>query len=485
MKKPVPVFIGPAFESRSRRFNSMRTVNLYPELAELPGKGGEIATLLSRPGLKPANTLGLGPIRGAYTLSTTQQSFIVSGSSLYSITSAAGTPVLVAGNLATTTGPVSMSNNGTHLIIVDGQFGYTVELAAPTIVTIVDANFYNGARTVAYLGGYFILDKPGSSFFFISDLDSVDFPPLNEQFAGASEDEVIGVMVNNEQLYVIGTRSIETWVLTGSSASAPFQRVRTYNVGATATHTLRRIAGTFCWLGATEEGDGIVYSMDNDTPTRISNHAVEHYLQELGDLTSTSAFALQHEGHQFYCLNIPNANSTLVYDLNTKQWCEWVSITGGNEGRCLAQTQCFLNGEHVLGDYRNGNIYTFDNTYFKDNGEPLRRLRQSPPLSETMVNLFIHQFELDAEVGWGRNAGDGVPENEVNPKVVLSISRDSGFTWSASPREANLGKIGRFATRVRWHQLGLGRNVVFRVWTDDPVDFALLQAYVDFDMGTS
>jgi hypothetical protein len=481
-KKPIPIFIGPSYEAKSRRLNSMRSINLYPELAEVPGKGQSIEALYSRPGLEAVNTLGNGPIRGCYTLSNSTQSFIVSGAAVFIISSVQGPPVLVAGNLLTDSGPVEMTNNGTHLIIVDGSFGYTIELANPVIQQIVDDNFFNGSKTVQYLGGYFILDKPNSSFFYISDLDSTDFPPLNEQFAGASEDDVTGVMVNNEQLYVMGARTIETWILTGGSASAPFNRVRTYNVGCSAPYTLRRISGTFCWLGTTEQGDGIVYSMENDTPTRISNHAIEYKIQEFGDLTSATGFALQHNGHHWYLLNLPGADTTLVYDFSTKQWHEWMSLTNGIENRCFGEFHCFLAGEHVLGDYRNGTIYRLNDNYFKDGPEPLRRIRQSPPVSEIQNNLFVHLFELDLEVGVGLNTGE---PNEVNPKIVLSISRDGGYTWGSSPRTKSAGKIGKYLTRVRFHQLGMARDFVFRVQCDDPVNITLLRAYLDLEVGMS
>ena len=480
-KEIFPNFVGPSFQARSKRFNDQRSVNLYPEVVEVPGKGEQIATLYSRGGLELQNTIGIGPIRGQYTLSNSQLSFIVSGPEVWQLTSVGGPPVLI-GSLITSAGPVSMVDNGAHLMIVDGTYGYTVDFNSPAVVQIVDANFFP-ANTVTYQGGYFVLDKKGTNFFFISDLDSIDFPPLNEQFAGGSPDIVEAVISNSEQLYVIGSKTIEVWQQTGTTASAPFQRLvgRLSQIGITAPYTLARLAGTFMWLGANDQGDGIVYSMENDTPTRVSNHAIEARIQEAGDLSSSTGYGLQVDGHQFYAINLPGVDTTFVFDYTTKQWHEWTSIVAGSEGRCIGQWHCFLNGEHVIGDYRNGNIYRLNRTYYKDNGEPLRRLRQSPHMSKDLKTVFYGLMEVDMEFGVGLNDGE---DYETDPKVTLQMSNDGGKTWG-NPILASIGQIGEYTVRARWQMLGRSRDRVFRVWVDAPVRVAILSAYLSTQVGTA
>lgn len=473
-------FIGASYEARSKTQDCSRLVNMYPELHSYgAGKNMAPAALYSRSGLRPAQTLGLGPIRATYTISNSQLSYIVSGNTVYQLSSAGGIPTALTGNLSTSTGFVSMVDNGVTLVIVDGTNGYTVTLGTTTLNTISSPNFYNGARTVTYQGGYFICDQGAlSSNFFISGVDSATWPALNVSSVDSSPDVLMAVLSNNSQLYLLGSRTTEVWALTGASASSPFEPIsgRAVNIGCSATATVQRLAGTFLWLGANDQGDGVVYSMENDTPTRISTHAIEYRLQQLGDLSSSTAVAWQEDGHQFYALNCPGAGTTWVYDMTTRQWSEFQSMQDGNIDRWFGQTHCFLNGSHIIGDYRNGNIYTLDQGYYLDNSQPMRRIRQTPHSSNGVAMMFYKTLQVDSQPGAGTLT--------VNPRYVLEISRDGGFTWG-NPIYASAGRVGEYLQRVRWQRLGRGRDLVFRVSCDDPVNVVFLDAFLEVEEGTS
>lgn len=474
-------FIAGSYESRSKTFDCQRTVNMYLEASDIgAGKGGQPALLLPRSGLRKVQNLGIGPIRGAYTISNSQLAFIVSGSEVYQLSAAQGIAVRLTGTLNTTAGPVSMADNGNHVLIVDGVNGYTVDLASPStpsLTQIVDPNFYNGAKTVTYQGGYFVLEVPGTSNFFISDIDSVDFPPLNESSAVTSPDVLVCCISNNEQLYLLGQRTFEVWALTGASANAPFQLIsgRAFNMGCSAPATVRRLAGTFCWLGANDQGDGVIYSMENDSPTRISTHAIESKLQQFGDLSTSTAFAWQENGHYFYAINAPGADTTLVYDLTSKQWHERQSFDErGDLNRHRGEVHCFLNGQHIIGDYLDNRVYVYDQNYYMDDDQPIRKMRQTPHSSSDLAMLFYKTMQVDMQVGVG--------DQTLDPRVVLRVSRDGGNTFG-NPLYASAGKAGRYLTRVRWQRLGKARDAVFQVYCDDNAFITFLSAYIDFEKG--
>lgn len=563
-------FIGGSYEARSKTFDDARTVNMYPEIQSYgAGKNLEVSGLFSRSGLRPVNSIGLGPIRGQYTLSNTQLSFIASGNEIYQLSAAAGIPVLVNGNLTTSTGQVNMIDNGETLLIVDGTNGYNIDLsdtvptannpiyegvgngiistitvaptataqtwiltattatnftvvgsvtgaaadltvdspytntdlsfeiasgstpflagdnyiftvfAANTLVTIDDPHFYNGAKTCTYQGGYFICEMAGTTNFFFSNPDDSTWPPNNIESVDSSPDILVGVISNNQQLYLQGSRTQEVWAPNvAGQASAPFLPItgRAINIGCIAPYTIQKIAGTFLWLGANDQGGGIVYSQENDTPTRVSTHAIEYQLQQLGDLSNSTAITWQEFGHQFYAINAPGANTTLVYDLTTKQWCENQSRQNGFINRWFAQCHCFLNGVHVMGDYRNGNLYALDSTYFMDNDQPLPRTRQTPHSSKGVAMCFYGELVIDIQPGAGTLT--------INPRYALEISRDGGFTWG-NAIYATAGLTGQYTARVRWQRLGRGRDIVFRVTCDDPVNVVMLGAYLYQEVGTS
>jgi hypothetical protein len=282
----------------------------------------------------------------------------------------------------------------------------------------------------------------------------------------------------------LGANTTEIWYNAGQSATTPFQRQdgRFSQVGCVAPASVQVLSETFLWLGTNAQGGGIVYALQNAMPTRISTHAIEFIIQQTGNLEQAVAYSYQQEGHYFYCLNIPGLNTTLVYDMAAKQWHERQDVMGTE--RHYAQTHCVLNDEHILGDYRNSNIYRYNLDIHTDNNEPVLRLRQSPHISDSLDNIFMRLLELDLEFGVGVvNNGVNTP-NAVTPRMMLQISKDGGYTWS-NPIYGQMGKIGTYLTRCRWQRLGYGRDLVFRAFCSDPVKVTMLSAYLDIEKGGS
>lgn len=499
-KNRFPGFIGPAYRSRSERFDAQRLVNFYIEMDETgAGKGGEPAVLIGTPGLSLQQSIGIGPIRCTYTQSNVSTSYIVSGNKVYAITGAQSVPTVVAGAMESIVGPVNAADNGTHIIFVDGTNGYYIDTTVSplTLVKITDPNFHP-TDTITFQDGYFIgVDKgddlKGTGAFFISDLYSIDFLPLNEANASGASDILVAAISCNRELYLLGAKSLEIWFDQGSSAATPFQRQdgRFSQVGCAAPNSIAVVGETFFWLGSNSQGGGIIYSLENAMPQRVSNHAVEYAIQGLTDLTGATAYSYQQEGHFFYCLNIPGTNTTWVYDTSCKQWHERQSTINGVTGRHLGQTHCMLNGKHLVGDYRNGNIYLYDLDVYTDNGQIVNRIRQAPHISQNLNRLFYKLLEIDLQFGVGLSGEiqyyvNDEPFNEPvqgsDPRVTLEISNDGGETWG-NPIYAKMGKIGKYNTRARWQRLGSSRDRVFRVTISEPVRATMLSAYLDVEQG--
>ncbi len=108
---------------------------------------------------------------------------------------------------------------------------------------------------------------------------------------------------------------------------------------------------------------------------------------------------------------------------------------------------------------------------------PIRRMRRTPHLNETHIRQIFSRFELLAEVGEGLLEGQG-----VDPQAMLRWSDDGGETWSQE-HWAPLGKRGEYRQRVLWRRLGQARDRVFEVVITDPVEIALITAYLDVAIG--
>lgn len=476
----LPGFIGPTYQLRTVNADCQRCVNLYPELNELKtATDGEIGALMPTPGLRLLGTCGSGPIRGVYTASTGGM-VIVSGSEVYRV--GYGWTFTRIGDLLTNTGRVSIADNGTQIMIVDGANGYIVSLVTAEL-TRITSDAFPGANTVAYQDGYFICNNPGTGQFFWSALNNgLSWDALDFITAEGSPDATLAVVSDRRQLWVLGQKTVEVFYNSGGDTT--WNRIdgafAQYGLGA--THTALGYNNTVVWLGGGEKGAGIVWMANGFTPQRISNHSVELAIKSYGDVSNATAWTYQHQGHAFYVLNFPNAEVSWVYDIATGQWHERAYLgLDGNFERHRAECYAFGFSEHVVGDYANANIYALDHAYFSDNGRALVRLRRSAHLSANALRMFVSKFQLICRVGTGL---DGSPSVGSDPQVELRYSDDYGNTWTA-PRSKPLGWIGQYAKRVIWRQLGSSRNRVYEIRISDPVDVAILGAEVDVKVGAA
>ncbi len=146
-KQPFGGFIGPSYTGRSHVYDAQETINMYLETDPTGGgKNGQPVILIGTPGLKYQQTLGTGPIRAIYTVSNQlvdqQFAYVVSGNEIYQIASGGAIPTLISGNLTTSSGPVSVADNGNQVVFVDGQNGYFLSINATSL--IASTPYYNG-----------------------------------------------------------------------------------------------------------------------------------------------------------------------------------------------------------------------------------------------------------------------------------------------------------------------------------------------------
>mgnify|MGYP001565882252 CR=1 FL=1 len=464
-------FVGPSYTLRSVSFDAQRCVNLYPELDELgTGKNREVAALVQRPGLLKLATLGIGPIRGLYRAST-GNTFAVSGTGLYEITVPTAPVLLATGT--TGSGPVSIADNGIHLVMVDGAKGYALNLSTGVLVEITDADFPAGANVVQFQDQYIIVNEPGSSRFWISALaDATNWDGLDFASAEGSPDRLVTLLVNNRELILFGAQSTEIFFNSGNP-DFPFERIQGAFIeqGIAAAATAKEIDNSPFWLGQDENGNGMVWRLVGYQGKRVSTHAVEQAIAGYGDLSAATAYVYQWKGHSFYALNFPSANTTWVFDIATNLWSEqtYTKPTGG-EIRHRAENHCCDGTRHLVGDFENGNLYQLSDETYTDDGAPITRRRRAPHRANDGKWIFNYSFQLDLEMGVGLVSGNG-----SDPKLMYRFSDDGGRTWS-NEKWVSAGKIGEYKKRAIWRRLGQTRDRVDEVVCTDPVRMTWISA---------
>lgn len=476
-----PAFIGPSYTLQSPNVDCQRSVNWYPELNELgTGKEREPAFLAPTPGLRLFATLPASPVRGMWQASNGQV-FAVGGNKLYRVTSDGMASEL--GTLNTSEGPVSIADNGLHVVVVDGPSGYVWTLDPGTFNVITDPDF-PGADQVTYLDGYFLFNYPDTGRFFFSGLNDVTFDGLDIASAEASPDELVGLIASSQKVFLFGSQSIEVFYNAGD-ANDPFQRIQgaVVDVGAAAAFSIQNLpSGGIAFLGGDSSGQGIVYQTEGSQAKRISNPSIESIIRARTptEIAAATAWVYQQSGHIFYALNIPGLKSTLVNDLSTGLWHERTYLEAKEEQRHRAECHAVGFGLNLVGDYANGNIYALDPDKLTDNGTSIARTRIAPHTTKGLKFLFHSSFQLDMETGVGL---DGVGQGS-DPKVMLQWSDDGGHSWS-NEHWRDAGKIGEKRKRVIWRRLGCSRDRVYKVKITDPVKAVLIGVELEIEEGAA
>jgi len=400
MKTPI---LGSTYVARSVNAADARMVNLFPEI--VPEAGKEPAFLNRAPGLRLEVTVGTGPVRGLWAFSSSDSTaFVVSGTELYKITTAY-VPTLI-GTVAGT-GPVSLADNGTQLFIAANGPSYIYNNSTNAFGQITDPDF-PGAVTVAYLDGYFVFNEPNSQKLWITALlDGTLIDPLEFASVEGSPDGLVAVIANFREVWAFGTNSIEVWSDTGAT-DFPLQRIPgAFNeLGCAAPYSIAKMDNGLFWLGRDRRGQGIVYRANGYAGQRISTHAVEWQIQQYSDLSDAVAYTYQQDGHSFYVLIFPSADTTWVYDVATQAWHERAGFVNGEFTRHRSNCQMSFNNNVIVGDYENGNVYAFDLEDYSDNGSIQKWLRSWRALAtgtNTLKRTAHHSLQLDCETGVGLN----------------------------------------------------------------------------------
>ena len=473
MKTPI---LGSSYVARSINAADNRCVNLFPEV--IPEGGKEPGFLNRAPGLKFQQTIGVGPIRALWAHQTNGSDFyVVSGTEFYKVTGLTATPIKLGD--VTGTGPVSIADNGTQIFLACNGPSYIYNEVTNVFAQITDPDF-PGATTVGYLDGYFVFNEPNSQKVWVTALlDGTSVDPLDFASAEGSPDGLVGLIVDHREAWLFGTDSVEVWYDAGS-ADFPLTRIQgAFNeIGCVAAFSIAKLDNGLFWLGTDARGQGIVYRANGYTGQRVSTHAIEYAIAQYGNISDAIGYTYQQEGHAFYVLTFPSANATWVYDVATQAWHEragWNTAIG-QFTRHRSNCQCNFNGNTVVGDYENGNIYTLDLNVYADNGgiqKWLRSWRALPTGQNNLKRTAQHSLQLDCESGTGLITGQG-----SDPEIMLRWSDDGGHTWS-NEHLSKMGKIGEYYRRVFWRRLGMTlklRDRVYEVSMTDPVKTAIVGA---------
>jgi len=436
-------------ESYSPQASKETMINMFSEVD--PGRSQIIRR--QRPGLtleqaqSGSNTRGIEFLAGKY--------YLLIDNTFYSWDE---TTLTTLGTINTFTGPVTMATNNAatpQIALCDGEDLWVWD--GSTLTKVTENDFKPAAITS--LGGYGIMeDALTSGRFYTTALnDFTDIDALDFANAETKPDDTVRLFVDRGECWMFGSETTEIFRLSG--LSFPLVKVTGSEMerGCKAKFSVAADDNSLFWLG----DDGIIYRADGYSPTRVSVHAVERKIANLSQTVQASAeaFFMQVDGNKFYTLRFPG-HLTLQYNIATQLWNE-CNTYGYNDWQITGSA-----GQDTRYVLTTAGICSLDTSVNQDNGTTMRRVCVSPPLYNEGNRFQVFSYYLDCEVGRTD------PNNE--PEVMLEVSRD-GEGWG-NVLTRSMGAVGQYKRRVIWRNLGIAREMQFRIACSDDVPFKVMTA---------
>lgn len=464
-------FVGPSYEAPSKYQNSDETINWFIEKdpTKPDGARGQYS-LYPTPGLILKAIPAVGEVRGMRTVQGGAALLVIVGAMLYTLD--ANFNATAVGLLLTNAGPVVITDNAAAAYFCDGAARYAFTFATGAFATLaVSDGPFSGGGASDVVDGFIVYNSPGSQQWAATTLNSTATLPLSIGKKDGSPDNIVTLIVNNREVFLLGEYTTEVWVDVGSYPF-PFARVPGTSTqhGCAAKNSVARLGNSFAFVSQDLRGQGVIVVMNGYAPQEISTHAVTNTLtnQKISDAV---AWSYQMEGHEFYVVTFPSIDLTWVYDASTLVWHKWLSTDSiGQYHRHRANCRALFQGLVLVGDYQNGSIYQLDNATFTEAGATIRRLRRCPHLVQDFNQQFFDSLQIQFQPGVGLLSGQG-----SNPQAMLRWSNDGGSTWS-NEHWRSIGMMGKFKNRAIWRKLGTARDRVFEVIVSDPVRAIIVSA---------
>jgi hypothetical protein len=391
---------------------------------------------------------------------------VASNGQIYKTTRALGayTTTNITGDALTGLRHPTFVSNGTVLIIANGgRMVFTDGTTNTAYIGDVDAP--TNVSHVVFWDQYIVANSIGSSTFWYSEVnDYTDWRALNFFTAESSPDNIDALIINRQELLLLGDRSGETWQNNGVD---PFRRVDSLHIdrGISAPSSLIRAFGTLYFL----DHEWNVVKMVNRAPTSISK-AIEKSIKAFSTVSDAVGDVLNADGRNFYVLTFPTENTTFVYDVALDRWYKWgfwnTYTNTYDRWGVMGITFAKSWGITIAGNQRStGKILALSPTYINDDGDVIRYKVTTGADSYGVPNEKIgNHILLRADRGIGDVGG--------SDPLLMTRFRDNRRAWGVETRYS-MGDPGDTDTELYIPAPGTFRNREWELTYTDEGPFVI------------
>lgn len=224
----------------------------------------------------------------------------------------------------------STSGSGAGLIVGTPAFG---PFAAVYTLTLP----FSLPLSASYQDGLGLVSAGGTNQFYQSNLFDLSlWDPLNFSSADAKPDAIMAIAELAREEWIIKEKNVEIWINAGLTGFA-FQRVEGVfpETGCAATFSVARAGTALVFLAQSGQGTPFVARTDGYRITPISPQWLSAEIASYSVISDAIGYAYLQNGHLFYVLTFPTANTTWVYDVTAStmaqqhMWHQRAALSNG------------------------------------------------------------------------------------------------------------------------------------------------------------
>ena len=434
--------------------NSQLLLNMYP-VQNVPGEN-ESYSIRQRWGINEIADTG-EEVRGLYIFGNT---LFVLGETALRTYGLDGTPVSSFANVTASGERYEAQDDGTNIAWLSNTGTYKVFDGAVFSSPAFPVGF--SSTNFTYKDGYFIFARLATTQFFISSLlDPTTFNALDFGSAAEDSDTIERVFAANDQLWLLGQRSVEVFQNTGNS-DFPFEQIQgssNTTIGCAAEYSVVKAYNSIIFLGS----DANIYQSNGYQLVPISTPPIYERISELFNISDARGYIHPERGDWYYTITFPSGDITFSCNLRTKQWHRRNTI---NNNIWLADYIRHANDQRTFVAIGNV-VYQLEPVAYDDDGTEIERIWTTAVIEENDKNILHHEIQPQITTGT-------VPLSEnQDPQVEISYTDDGGFTYSTA-RSVSLQANAVYGRKVAARGLGNSKRRHYRFRVTDNLEISCI-----------
>lgn len=364
-------------------------------------------------------------------------------------------------------GRVSMADNGKELmVLIPGGNAYIIdETSGSPFLQITAPGFTSSGapQIVVFVDSFFVCSTDSKKFIRSDSNQGLVWNALNFFTAESDPDDIVGLQVFNNKLFVLGSEVTEEF----QNLGGVFQRTGFFlDKGLFAKFSTISTNNSFMWIGGGTNESPAIWSLVGNQPQKISTTAIDSALQGFSEEEIQSAFSYSYSQKGAYFVGFSLPTRTFEYNTITGKWNERNSQIINSKGltetiRWRVNSLGTAYNLVLCGDSQDGRIGSIEVDTFTEYGSEIIRTFSIAPVSNDGEAINISRLEAVMQ----RGVGD---LTTTSPKLRMSTSTD-GVAFN-NELTRSIGKIGETNKRMVWNKLGRFSDMaVIKFVMSDPV----------------